>query len=433
MSRRPPVRTPTDGIRRAAVRGVAWSLIQSWGGRLASTVVFVALARALAPGDFGVVALAAIFIDLGLLLINRGFGASIIQREDLTDEDLDSAFWFSVLAGAILMLVCIATAGLLADAFDEPDLELVLQVLAANWLLGALSSVPQNILQRQLRFRVLALRRLLAITLSGAVAIALAIAGAGVWSLVVMVLMQSAVGVIVLWSVSGWRPRWRLSTTRLREMGGFASRVVGIDLIRFFGLRGEAFLVGAALGPVSLGYYSVATRFVVLLNEVFTSTIGSVTFPVFSRLQTDSERRRRALFSVVRMCALAAFPAFCGLAVLAPEFIHTTLGSRWDPSVVLTQLLALYGLRYSVTYFIANVVLSTGNAALELRLTIIGVAVKAMAVAIGMQWGVEGVAWAVVASSYATLPMGLWALRRTTRNHRPRIPASTCPDRRSPR
>jgi PST family polysaccharide transporter len=245
-------------------------------------------------------------------------------------------------------------------------------------------------------------------------AVALAVNGAGVWSLVVMALTQSGVGVIVLWSVSSWRPRFRLSLTSLRRMRRFAAGVVGIDLIRFFGLRGESLLVGAALGPVQLAYYAVGTRFLVLLNEIFTATIGSVTFPVFSRLQADTERRQRALFSVVRMCALAAFPAFCGLAVLAPEFIQTVLGPRWTPSVVLTQLLALYGLRFAVTYFIANVVLSTGAAGLELRLTVIGIAIKAIAVAIGVQWGVEGVAWAVVASSYATLPMSLWALHRTT-------------------
>ncbi|MGH9135882.1 MAG: lipopolysaccharide biosynthesis protein [Acidimicrobiales bacterium] len=409
-----PMTAQPDGIRRAAVSGVAWSLVQSWGGRIASTAAFVALARTLDPDDFGVIALAVIFIDLGQMLINRGFGASIIQREELTDEDLDSAFWFSVAAGAALAVVCVATAGLLADAFDEPPLASVLRVLALNWVFGALSSVPQSVLQRELRFRSLALRRLLAVCVSGAVGVTLAVAGAGVWSLVVMALVQSGVGVIVLWSVSSWRPRWRLSVARLRAMRRFAAGVVGIDFVRFFSVRGEAFLVGAAVGPIPLGYYAVATRFLQLLNEVFTSTVGTVAFPVFSRLQDDDARRRRALFSVVRMCALAAFPAFCGLAVLAPEFIATVLGSRWAPSVILSQLLALTGLRHSISYFIANVVLSTGNAPLALQIQIVGVVVKAVALAIGVQWGVEGVAWAVLISSYATFPVALWSLRRTT-------------------
>ncbi len=396
------------------MRGVGWSLIQSWGGRIASTAAFVVLARTLEPSDFGVVALAVAFIELGQLLINRGFGASIIQRQDLTDEDLDSAFWFSMMAGTALALVCVASSGLLAQAFDEPQLESVLQVLSVNWILGALSSVPQSVLQRQLRFRSLAIRRLLAVTVSGATGVALAVAGAGVWSLVVMAVTQSAIGVIVLWSVSSWRPRWRLSLERLREMRRFAASVVALDLLRFFGVRGESFFIPAVIGPVALGYYAVANRFLVLLNEMFTATIGTVAFPVFSRLQNDSERRRRALFSVVRMCSLAAFPVFCGLIVLAPELIPTVVGPGWEQSVLPAQLLALHGLRYSITYFIANVVLSTGNAALELGMELIGLAVKVVALIIGVHWGIVGVAWAVVVTSYVTLPMGLWALWRTT-------------------
>jgi O-antigen/teichoic acid export membrane protein len=406
--------SPHEEMRGAAIRGAIWSLIQSWGGRLVSTAAFVVLARTLGPRDFGVIALAVIFIDLGQMLINRGFGASIIQREDVTDADLDSAFWFSVIAGMVLALVGVASAGLLADAFDEPRLAAVLRVLALNWVFGALSSVPQSVLQRRLQFRSLALRRLVAVTVSGAIGVALAIAGAGVWSLVVMSLVQSGVGVIVLWSVTSWQPRLRISLARLRAMRRFAASVVAIDLVRFFAIRGEGFVIGAAVGPFALGYYSVATRFLALLNEVFTSTIGSVTFPVFSRLQDDHARRQRALFIVARMCAAAAFPVFSGLIVLAPEFIGMAFGPRWGPSVILTQLLALHGLRYSITYFISNAVLSTGNSGLELRLTIVGLAVKAVALAIGVQWGVNGVAWAVVATSYITLPMALWALRRTT-------------------
>jgi len=374
----------------------------------------VVLGRLLEPKHFGVVALAVIVIDLGQMLINRGFGASIVQRQDLTDEHLDSAFWFSVAAGLALTAAFGLSAGVIADAFDEPQLAAVLRVLAFNWVLGAFASVPRNILQRELRFRSLALRQLVAVTVSGAVGIGLAVAGHGVWSLVVQALVQSAVSVAVLWAVSPWRPRWRASVQRLREMQGFATSVVGIDLLRFFAVRGEGFVIGAAVGPVSLGYYAVATRFHQLLNEAFTSTVGVVAFPVFSRLQDERERRQRALFSVLRMTSLAAFPAFGLVAVLAPEIIKGVFGTRWEPSVVLAQLLALHGLRYSITYFISSVVVSTGMAALELRLTIVGVAVKAVALAIGVQWGVIGVTWAVVAASYVTLPLTLWALWRTT-------------------
>jgi PST family polysaccharide transporter len=199
-----------------------------------------------------------------------------------------------------------------------------------------------------------------------------------------------------------------------RRTRGFSANVVGTDMIRFAGQRGEGFLIAGALGSVPLGLYAVASRFLQLLNEIFTSTIGSVAFPVFSRLQNDPDRRNRALLSVIRMTALAAFPAFAGLAVLAPEIVVTVLGPRWTATVVLVQLLALQGLRFATTYFVSSVVISTGNSRLELRMTVAGVTIKVIALAIGISWGVRGVASAVVIESYASLPLTFWGLRFTT-------------------
>lgn len=401
-------------LRGAAVRGAGWSLLQAWGGRLISTAVFFLLARLLVPADFGVVALATIFVELGQMLMNRGFGATIVQREDLTEEDLDAVFWFSLGIGIALTVITFPVAGLLAAALGEPDFAPVLRVLSLNWVLGAFWSVPQNILQRQLRFASLAARRLAAVTAGGVVAVVLALAGAGVWSLVAMATVQSVVSIVVLWTVSRWRPSWRFSVDSIRSMRGFAARVVAIDLTKFFTERGEGLIVGAALGPVSLGYYAVAQRFLILLRELFGSSIGQVAFPVFSRLQSDRDRRTRALRSVVRLSAVAAFPAFIGLAVLAPEIVDVLLGPTWAPSVVLVQLLAFQGLRTAMTQFVSGAVVSTGDAALQLRTMLIGVAIKAVALVIGVQFGVQGVAVAVVASSYVTLPVTFWALRRAT-------------------
>jgi PST family polysaccharide transporter len=406
--------TPDDGLRRAAVAGAGWSLVQAWGGRLISTVAFFVLARLLVPDEFGVVALAVIVIELGQMIMNRGFGAVIVQREDLSDDDVDAAFWFSLSMGVAMAVVVSLLAGPLAAALDEPDFAPVLRVLTLSWVLAAFWSIPQNLLQRELRFKSLAARRLIAVTIGGIVAVTLAVAGAGVWSLVALSLVQSVISIAVLWSISPWRPRWRLSRASLRSMRGFAVRMVAIDVIRFFAIRGEGLVIGFAIGPLALGYYAVAQRFLTLMREVFTASIGRVAFPVFARLQGDDERRIRALRAVVRMSSLAAFPAFCGLAVLAPQIVDALLGPKWQPSVVLIQILALHGLRVAITYFVTGVVTSTGNAALELRVLLVGVAVKAVALAIGIQFGVLGVAWAVVAASYATLPLTFYALRRST-------------------
>lgn len=406
--------TPRGDLRQAAVRGAGWSLLQAWGGRIVSTASFFLLARLLAPDDFGVVALATIVVELGQKVMNRGFGAAIVQREEVTRDDLDAVFWFTLAVGTVLTSISWITAGFVADLVNEPTFAPVLRVLSINWMLSAFWAVPQNILQRDLRFASLTVRRLLAVSISGFVAVTMALAGAGVWSLVAMSLVQSVVSIVVLWTASSWRPGRHVSRASLVAMRGFAVRMVAIDVLRFFAVRGEGLLIGAVLGSVSLGYYAVAQRFTIFLNEVFTASIGQVAFPVFSRLQFEHERRLRALRSVIRLASLLAFPAFAGLIVLAPETVQVLLGDTWEPSVILVQILALHGLRTALSYFVSGVIVSTGDAALQLRVVVIGLCVKMVALVIGLQYDVEGVAWAVVISSYITLPLTFWALRKAT-------------------
>lgn len=410
----PPADPSRSVLRHAAVKGASWSLLQAWVGRLISTVAFFVLARLLVPEDFGVVALAMIFVELGQMLMNRGFGASIVQREDVSETDLDSVFWFSLVVGTALTAITWPCAGMIAEALGEPEFAPVLRALSINWILAAFWTVPQNVMQRELRFAGLAIRRMLAVSISGVAAIVLAFAGAGVWSLVAMTTLQSLVSIVVLWSACSWRPSMRWSWDSIGSMRGFATRIVAIDVTQFFSTRGEGLLIGAFLGPVSLGFYAIAERFLTLLRELFASSIGNVAFPVFSRLQDDRERRSRALISVVRLTSLAAFPAFVGLAVLAPEVVEVTLGPTWEPSVILIQLLCIQGIRTAVTYCVSGVVVSTGDAGLQLRITIFGVVIRFAVLIVGVQFGVDGVAAAAAVSSILTLPVTFYGVRRVT-------------------
>jgi PST family polysaccharide transporter len=391
-----------------------WALAETWGNRLISTGVFLVLARLLGPASFGLVALAIIFIELGNRLVNQGFGAAIVQRQDLDRAHLDTAFWVSLGSGAGLAALAILTAPLLADLFDAPRLTAVLQVLSLRYVVDGLSNVQQSILQRDLRFRSFAVRRLVATSAGGAAGLTLALAGAGVWSLVVQNLVQGTVGVVTLWTISTWRPRFTVSGTHFREMIGFSSSVVGIAMLRFLNTRGEKLLIGAVLTPVALGFYTVALRFPDILAEAFNRSVGRVAFPVFARLQDDRERQVRALLAAARLATSVSAPAFVALAVLAPEVVRVLIGTKWEASIILVQLLAVQGLLRSQLAFAGSVVMGAGRASLMLGRTAIETLVKFGVIAIAVPHGITAVAIAVVASSYATAPLTLWVLRRAS-------------------
>src|SRR5215216_4126790 len=170
-------------LGRAAVRGLAWTMLRSVSSRVIGSVVFVVLARLLDPKAFGTFALASVFVVLISLLVESGFGEALIQRKEVTPRDLNTAFLVSNVTGVGLALLMTACSGPLSALFDQPELGPVLRVLSLVFVFAALASVPQALLKRELAFQKIALRGLVATLVGGAVGVAMAFAGFGVWSL----------------------------------------------------------------------------------------------------------------------------------------------------------------------------------------------------------------------------------------------------------
>ena len=146
------------GLREKAAQGVLWSVIQKWGREAISFLFLVALTRLLGPEAFGLVALAAIFIEFLDIFLDQGLSAAVVQRADLEREHLDTAFWVSVFTGILLTVGSVAASDLLAAFFKEPRLAPVLKWLSVSFILHGLSSTQMAILQRELAFKSLAAR-----------------------------------------------------------------------------------------------------------------------------------------------------------------------------------------------------------------------------------------------------------------------------------
>jgi PST family polysaccharide transporter len=169
-------------LKQEAVRGVVWSAAQKWGVRLISFLVMLILARLILPESFGLVAYATVFISFAQIFVDQGFSDAIVQFPTLEREHLDTAFWISMLTGTILTLASIAASTLIANLFHEPQLSPIIKWLSPIFILSALSSVQQSILRRNLAFKSLTMRSLLATISSGVVAVIMAFLGFGVWS-----------------------------------------------------------------------------------------------------------------------------------------------------------------------------------------------------------------------------------------------------------
>lgn len=401
-------------LRDNAARGVLWTTIQSWVKRLVQLLTFVVLARLLDPSDFGVVALATVFIAFITVIQESGFAQAIIQREDLDDLHLDTAVWFSLTLGALFMVVLNVVAAPVSGLLDSARLEPVLRLLSLTFVLTGLKSTPTAILQRQMRFKVLALRDTLAAVAGGLTGVLMALNDSGVYALVGQQLAQATVAVIALWTASRWRPAPRFSWRHFRQLYSFGVKVLGINVMGLVGRQSDNLLIGAFLGNVALGVYTVGYRILTMFTEMFIYTLSRVTRPTFARLQTEPERLRRALYASSRMSGFVAFPVFLGISAVAPEVVEVFFGARWADAVPVMRILGFVGALHAIAYLLGSVMVAMGRPDVSLRLSLVnaGLNVIGFATAIAAGWGIIGVAAAYTIRAYVMAPVHLWSLDR---------------------
>ena len=399
-------------LRRQAARGVFWTAAGNWGYQLATLVVFSILANLLTPKAFGLVALASVFVAAMKLIQEQGMADALVQRQDLEPEHLDTAFWISVGLSVALALVLTLGSSLLAGIVNEPDVAPILAWLSLSLILSGFSSVQRAILTRELRFASLTVRTLSSVVAGGVVGVTAAFAGFGVWALVAQLITLELVGVIALWTASDWRPSFRFSRSHFRELFVFGSSVLGFRLLRFADRRVDNLMVGSLIGATALGFYVIAYRLLNLIINVTTSVIGSVAFPVFSRIQGEPEQVRKAYYKAVRQISVVSFPAFIGILVVAPQVTRLVFGSQWDASVPVMQVLAIAGLAQSVLFVNGVVLKSLGRPGWRLVIMAVSVAFLVAAFAVAVQWGIVAVAWALVVVTYGMAPVWLAATNR---------------------
>jgi len=331
-----------DGTR-GAVAGL-WATAETWGLQALQFLLFLVLARQLGPEAYGLVALALTINVLGeALLVEGGWVEVIVQRPDLERDHLDSAFWSLLATGFGLAILALAFTPLLAAVFSEPQLLALIPALSLALPLRSAGIVQEAILSRGFRFRPLAIRSLVATTVAGAVALALAFSGAGVWSLVANQVLQPLVGLALIWRVTKYRPRARISRVHLRSMLPFVGAksterlLVAVDSVL------PRLGIGLVLGAVTLGHYVLARKLVELATQLLLQPISRVALSTLSSAAAQPERMGRAIGGLVPLGTALTAPALAGLAVVAPELVVLAFGSEWLPAVPAIAVFALLG------------------------------------------------------------------------------------------
>jgi teichuronic acid exporter len=375
----------------ALIRGIAWTGGIRWTSQILTWVATIVVARLLSPDDYGLVGMAMVYLGLVTLLSEFGIGATIVMLRDLTSEQVAQINSLALIFGVTAFLLSCAVAVPLGWFFREPQLPPVIMALSLAFIMSAVRVVPSSLLQKELRFKWLALIDGGQAVLSACTMIVLAFLGLRYWTLVIGGLLSTAVSTMIVVAHCRQRFAWpRLPA--MRRAISFSWYLL-VDRLAWYTYSNSDFLVaGKMLGRAALGAYGFAFTLASVPTEKVTALVASVTTSVFSAVQKDRVALRRYLLTITEGIALVTMPATFGLALLAHDFVLAALGPKWLAIIGPLRLLAMNEAVRSLTPLLPQVLFVTGDARFVMRTSLVGAVCLPIAFLIGSRWGITGIA-----------------------------------------
>jgi len=392
-----------SSLKHKTISGVAWSSLERFSVQGIQFVIQIVMARILMPEDYGVIAMLAIFLAVFQSFIDSGFSSALVQKNDRSEVDYATVFYFNIGISIILFLALFFSAPLIAGFYETPILTSVTKIIALNLLINAFGVVPRAKLTILIDFKTQAKASLIAVLISGAIGIWMAYNGYGIWSLVFQSLLNNGINTLLLWMLSKWWPLWTFSIISFKRLFSFGSKLLLSGLLETVYRNLYTLIIGKKFTSQDLGYYSRADQFAQFPSVNFTGIIGRVVFPVMCEVQQDEEQLRTIFYKFLRVSTFIIFPLMFGLAALSEPFIRLVLTEKWMGVVILLQTLCFAYMWYPVHSLNLTLLQAKGRSDLFLRLEIIKKIVGIITLIATIPFGVTVMCVGLICSSVVCL------------------------------
>jgi O-antigen/teichoic acid export membrane protein len=391
-------------IERVA-SGVAWSIGEKICTAMMQAVVSIVVANRIMPMDMGIMAVLTVFTALAQVVVDSGFSQTLIRKSTPTESDYKAVFRFNILSSIIIYALLSAIAPAIARYYEWPLLAHVAPVLFLLIPLNALCVIQNTIMVREFRFAQLSTIITISTLFSGVIAIAMALMGFGIWSLVGQRVSLMAIKAILLWWQSSWRPQRDIKTGSLREMAPYSLRLMATDIITALYNNIAQLFIGKIYSGSTLGYFNQAQKLKDMPVNATMQSIQSVTFPALSKISGDEQKFADSYRRVVMVTAYIMFPVMAGLIATAEPIYHLLLKADWYPAIPYFRIMCAIGFFYPTAIVAYNILKVKSNGEIILRLEVIKRIIMTIILCLTIPHSVMAVAWGLVAA--AAIEMGL--------------------------
>lgn len=355
-------------LKDQAINGVLWNSVGKFSAMGIEFVVGIILARLLTPKEFGLIGTIMVVIALSEIFINSGFSQALVRKQDCTQKDFSTAFFFNMAVGILFFVILLLTSGPISKFFNNHELKPLIQVLGIGLIISSLTLIQRVRLAKEINFKLQTKISIIASFLSGAIAISMAFSGFGVWSLIAKTLSNQGLNSIMLWYWNRWKPDFIFSIESFKILFGFGSKLLISGLFGTLLANINYIIIGKYFTPQDLGYFTRAELFRNLPSQNVSSIVSEVGYPVLAKVQDNrplmKEVFRKMLVNTFFIIAIL----MAGMASTAEAMIMTLLGEQWMPSVVLLQMLCIIGIMVPLNTMNVNILNVVGRSDLYLKL-----------------------------------------------------------------
>lgn len=362
---------PEESLRYKTKKGLYWRFFDTFANYGMQFIVGIFMARMLSPEDYGITALPAVFLAIAGIFISGGFGTALIRKPEVTEEDLSTAFYYSIGVGVLCYSILFIASPYIAVFYETPILKSLIRVTALSFLWGPLNTPQSVILTRRMDFKNPARISIINKIIGSAVGITMAYTGFGVWALVGSGLVSSLIGLIQTWWVVKWLPRAPFSKESFKYLWNFGNKMIAANIVNTLYQNIVPVLLGKFGGARDLGILNRANTFANLPSSNATSVLSSVSFPALSKIQDDDERFTLVYRRIIRVSAFVIFPVMLMLSALARPVVITTISAKWEACIILLQISCITHMLQPLQILNLNLLQIKGRPDLQLRIEVI--------------------------------------------------------------
>ena len=409
---------PGATLSQRVARGGLWVFSLRLINRLLGLASTIILARVLAPGDFGLFGIALLAMSALETFTQTGLNSALIQKKQDITAYLDTAWTFQAIRGCLLALILFATAPYVADFFGTQAAQPILQVIGLTILIQGLTNIGVVYFDKELEFHKQFAYQVSYTLANAGVAISMVLLLRSVWALVFGLLAGNLAQLIVSYFIHPYRPRPRFNQEQFTELFHFGKWYLGSSILMYLVTQGDNIVVGKLLGATALGFYQMAYRISNMPATEITHVISWVTFPAYSKLQSDLPKLREAYLKVLQVTTFSSFLVAGSIIVLASDFTRIFLGEKWLPMVLAMEILVIAGLLRSVQATTGSIFSAIGKPVIDTQAQFLRFLSLAILIfPLTMHFGILGTSLSVVASTFLTTLFSFYKLIKIVNCH----------------